>query len=189
MAHRSPSHRCPAAGEEFHAFEDASDERDVAIELARRMTDHRIHLGAVTLGRIVASGAHHTVAMREPHEVRARIARGGKAVEKSDLRRIGVAIRQGLEARIGTGSGGEFHRGAHAGRNGAMVLRIIPLHHVVVLHANDRETIEIMPPGERANVGSVPRRHARGQLDDDPSARKIHVQRVFGVGHAPVRGG
>src|SRR6202011_6398648 len=105
------------AAEEIHALEDASHERDVAIELARRMADHRIYLGAVTLGRIVASGAHHPIAMREPHDVRAWIARAGETVDKSDLRCIDVAIRQGLEARIGTGSGGEFHRGAHPGRN------------------------------------------------------------------------
>ena len=107
--------------------------------------------------------------------MRTRIARGRKPVEKSDLRCIDIAIRQRFEARIGTGSGGEFHRRTHPVWDGTTVLRIVPLHDVVVLHAQDRETIEIMRAGEHADIGNVLRRHARGELDHDPSAHEIDV--------------
>ena len=151
------------------------------------MTDHRVHLGAVAFRRIVPPDADHAVAMREPHGVRARIARGGKAVEKSHFRCVDIAVRQGLETPVGIRVGGELrgHRG-HSGRNGAMMVRIVPLHDIVVLHAHDREPVEIVRPRERLDIRDMLRRDARGELDHDASARESHVQRVVRIGQAPV---
>src|SRR5207248_1453085 len=54
-------------GEKLHAADHAADERDIAIEVARRLAYHRVEFAAVSgIGRHIAADAHHAVAVRKP---------------------------------------------------------------------------------------------------------------------------
>src|SRR6185437_10569330 len=64
-AHRAVATR--QVSEILHALHHASDQRDVAIKLARGLADHRIKFGAGTgIGCVVAAGADHAVAVHQP---------------------------------------------------------------------------------------------------------------------------
>jgi hypothetical protein len=97
-----------------------------------------------------------------------------------------TADRGPRETPLGARRGDEFHGRAHRRRNGTMVRGIVPLNDVVVLHADDRQSVEILGACERFDVGDVLWRDPGGELDDDPSVRQLHVERVLGIGCAPI---
>src|SRR5450755_2078334 len=78
-------------GEQLDALHHAADERDVAIERARRLADDGVELGAVSrIHGVVASHADGAVAVDEPGLVPLRVAGYAKARRESDFGRKGV---------------------------------------------------------------------------------------------------
>jgi hypothetical protein len=59
--------------------------------------------------------------------------------------------------------------------NRLLLIRISPLHNVVVLRAHDPQAIEIALARQRQEVGSVVWRELRRQLDDHTARRQIHI--------------
>lgn len=75
-----------------------------------------------------------------------------------------------------------------AGERRVFRIRIAPLHDVVVLHAHDGKSIEVMFARERLHVGDVARCEGRRELDDDTTGREFEIERVLGIEWLPVRG-
>ena len=150
------------------------------------MADHGLEHATVAPRRVVAPGADHAVAVREPDGVRAWIARCREAVQKSHFGRIFVAIWQPLESGRGVVRRGALDRAEQPRRKRAMMRGVVLLYDVIVLDANDREAIELMGPREGFDVGDVLRRNARGELDHVATAGTLEMQRVFGVGRRSV---
>ena len=68
------------------------------------------------------------------------------------------------------------------------MFRISPLDHVVVLNADDVQTVKIVLAREVLDVPDVPGGESGRQFDHDPAAGQIHVQRVPGIRCPPGRG-
>src|SRR5579872_6330983 len=101
------------------------------------MTDDCVHFGTVALRRIVAADTDHAIAVGQPDIARMRVPAGWKAIEKPHLRRIDIAFCQGLEGAASAAAPGKFGRDHVNPRwNRALMIRIGPLHDVVVLNPN-----------------------------------------------------
>src|SRR5450755_2297754 len=85
-------------GEQLDALHYAADERDVAIERARRLADDGVELGAVArIHGVVAPHADGAVAVDEPGLVPLGIARNAEARRETDFGREGVRVGQARE--------------------------------------------------------------------------------------------
>ena len=79
-------------------MQDAADEGDVAIQVARRLTDDDVQFGAVAaVRRVIASGAEDAVAVGNPGAV--FFCGDREAVGKADFFRPAVRIGQGGEVQ------------------------------------------------------------------------------------------
>ena len=79
--------------EQFYALQDTADEGDVAVQVARRLTDDDVQLGAVAaVRRVVASGAEDAVAVGNPGAV--FFCGDREAVRKADFFRPAVRVGQ-----------------------------------------------------------------------------------------------
>ncbi len=149
---------------------------------------------AVAAGRVVAAGyADRAIAVGQPGLVGLGIAPGGEAVAESHLRCIAVEIGQAGERRGGADRHGEFRRyvGFCASQRlglGLVLGRIAPLHHVVVLRADDGQAVEILLLRQGLDVGRVRGRETWRQFDHDPAAGHLQVKRVGRVQGTPVAG-
>ena len=186
------AHGCAAArqrGEQFHAFHHAPHERHVAVQVPRSMADHHVHFRAAAAANIqVAAHAHHAVAMRQPGAVQRRGAGNRQAVRETDFGRVHIAVGQARERHARGDGGVEFRRDlADAGRHRMAIVGVAPLRHVIVLHADDGQGIEIPRPGQGFDVGHVQRREAGRQFDDHPAAGQFDVQGVVRVERPPIR--
>ncbi len=178
-------------GHRLDPVDDAADQSDVAVEMPRRLADHRIEFGAAArIGRHVAPDADHRVAMRQPR--RAPVARHRPAVAMPDLRGIGVARRHWPEGKPRQRPlifGGRM-RDDPRGQRRRLLVGARPLHDIIVLHALDRAAIEPAGADERANVGDMDGCEAGRELDRDMRpAGQIHQQQVLGRDRPPRIGG
>src|SRR6185437_9236020 len=140
--------------EQRHSLDDASDELDVAIELARRLTDDGIELAAVAAVYIVVpAGAHHPIAVDEPLAADLRVAGGRELSCEAGLRCIRVGVRQSGERNIFRGDDEFCRQRLLGGPERARVVGIAPLHDKIILHALYRETVEIVLAYELFDVG------------------------------------
>ncbi len=168
---------------------DAPDERDVAVEVPRRLADDGVELGAVArIRRVVASHAHGAIAVHEPDLAATGVARGREPARESDLGRVGVRVAQLREDHVRVDPPEELGLHLHLRhRLRALVgLRPRPLHHVVVLHADHEARVEVLFAHEPADLGDVGGRERGRQLDHDAALRELDVQRVLRVERAPV---
>jgi len=162
----------------------------------RCLSDHGVELGAgARVGRVVATGSDHAVAVHQPGLARFRIACDRKSIAESHFRRVHVAVGQSGEGHPRCNVAFEFrHDGGLGLAERTRRVRgmfgfgcgVAPLRHEAVLHAQDRECVPIVLVRQRADVLGVQRRIGRSKLDHHPPFRQIHVQRVVGIERAPV---
>src|ERR1700683_1490310 len=97
------------------------------------------------VGRRVAPDTEHRVTMRQPFLAGGRIARHRPAVDEADLRRVDIPVLQWVKCRRALQRAKElWRRGANSRTGIALAVRIAPLHHVVVLHADDVQAVEVV---------------------------------------------
>jgi len=184
--------RPAAAGhhrEPLHAGHHAPEQRDIAIQVSRRLAYYHVQLGtAATIHIVVPPGAHHAVAVHQPGAADRRIGGDRKGIHESDFRRIGIRIRKPRDRETPQRA---LELGAHGAvrcADGLLAVRVAPLHDVVVLGAHDPQPVEVMPARQRLDIRDVVRGELRSELDDDAPGGQLQVQRVRGVERSPVRG-
>jgi hypothetical protein len=130
--------------------------------------------------------------VRQPGPARFRVARHRQAVGEADLRRVDVAVGQRRKGKLLADAALEFGREraarlAQRTRLGLVFgVRIAPLRDEAVLHAQDRQPVEVVLARHRAEVRRVQRRVGGGEFDHHASGGEVEVQRVVRIERAPV---
>ena len=185
-AHRSrPARHHRQAIDPLH---DAPDKRDVPVQVARRLADHGIELGAVSgIRSIVLSDAHGAVTVHQPGLAKLPVASHGKAIGKAHLRRKRVRVGKSRERKPGIHSPNEFglQRFGRHGFGALIAFGAGPLHHIIILDSDNEAAVKISFTYEGTNCRGVHRGVRSIELDDDPAAGKLHIQRVLGVYFPP----
>ena len=166
----------------------------VAVQVAWGLADDHVQLGPLAgIGRIVAPGTDHAVAVRHPGGCRLVVAGGGKTVDEAG--RIAPAIRvgQGSEGHaarghLELGRQGGSGRTQRAGDGRVIGQCIAKLGHEIVLYPVHAQSVPEALPGQLADVGHMPRGKLRRQLDHHQAAGQLHIEQVVRVGRAPGTG-
>src|SRR4029453_17763254 len=109
------------------------------------VADYDVKLrAAAAVDVVVASGTHHAVAVGEPGSSGLGVAGGIEPVGETDFRGVAVWVRQAREWQIRAQGRREFGRQRFLRvANGPVGIRVGPLHDVVVLGPDDRESVEV----------------------------------------------
>jgi len=75
-----------------------------------------------------------------------------------------------------------------AGQLRLLGVRVRPLHHIVVLRADDRQAVKVVFPRQRLHIGDMPRSKFWSQFDDHSSAAKFQVKGILRVKRSPIAG-
>src|SRR5262249_29467887 len=159
----------------------------------RSVADDDVELGAASaVGVDVAPCTHHPVTVREPGTSELGIAGRRKAVREANLRCIDVTVGEPREAKVAACAPVELGRDSPlphlhgAALGGVVAVGVAPLDNVVVLRADDGESVEVPLAYESLYVGDVMGREARSELDHHASRWEIEVERVLGIERSPV---
>ena len=162
-----------AGGEQRHPLDHPADSGDVAVEVARRMADHRIELAArAGVRREVAADADAGVAMGEPGHARAPDPRrpasrphGRPSAHSCPESRAGGSRGRRAAAHIRPAAARRRPAGS-----GDLGVAIAPLGDIIVLHPVDGGVVPPAGAGEAADVGDMDRREIGRELDDHRAA-------------------
>ena len=158
--------------------------------MSRGLSDHHVELrAAAAVDVVVATCAHHAVAVHEPGAARDRLGGDRKAVHESNLGGVGVGVgelrdREPAQRPLELGADRALRRADRLLR-----VRVAPLYDVVVLGAHHGESVEIVPACERLDVRDVMGGELRRELDDDPAGGQLEVERVLRIERSPVGSG
>ena len=164
------------------------------------MADDHVQAAAVAAERIVAAGdAQRAVTMRQPGLVVLRVATGRHALGEADLRRITIGIGQtgergGIADRHGV-FGNQLRLGRAEGLGlglsvlglGIVVVRVGPLHDIVVLRTHDRQAVVIALPDQGTDIGDMLGRVTGREFDHDAPTGEFEIHRVLRIERAPIR--
>ena len=154
----------------FDTRQHAANQRDVPIQVPRRMTGYDVQLGAAAAARFIsAADPQHAVAMQQPGAV--IVPARWKSVHESNLGRVGIAAVNSNEIQACGGSiklrRQRVGRVAMVARVIGACIRVAPLGNIVLLRADDGEAVEIATLNELANIGDMRRRKCGRQFEND----------------------